>query len=475
MNILVLGATGYIGNLLVPQLLANGHRVSCLVRSRKRIEEKSWHHSVRVFEGDVLDESSLPPAMAQIDVLYYLVHSMDSPRGDFVALDRTAALNTGRAAKLAGVKRIIYLGGLGERDREQSPHLRSRHEVGDVLRTSGVAVTEFRAAVIVGAGSLSFEMVHHLANRLPVMICPRWVVTKTQPIAVSDVLAYLAAAVTRPESAGKVMDIGGPEVLTYRDMMLRVARVLGLRRWLIEVPVLTPRLSSYWVGLVTPVPIKPARALIEGLRHETVCRNNDAATLFGIKPTPFDEAVAQALQPVLPDQLLPAHARSDTLMSRVEPWHFLSDRRRVAANASADRLFEAVSSIGGDNGWYAANALWKMRGWLDELLGGVGLRRGRRHPDELAVGDALDFWRVEELEPGRRLLLRAEMKVPGRAWLEWEVEASGPAESVLKQTAVFYPRGLAGIAYWYSIYPVHVMVFRRLAKAIARKAEMLTT
>jgi hypothetical protein len=305
------------------------------------------------------------------------------------------------------------------------------------------------------------------------MICPRWVITRTQPIAVEDVLTYLVAALASAESTGKVIDIGGPEILTYRDMMLRVARALGLKRWLIEVPVLTPRLSSYWVGLVTPVPVKPARALIEGLRHETICENDDAKTLFHIAPIGFDQAVKRALSVVLSGQSDQQVKVGDSIISHIEPSHLLTDRRQLAVKASAEKLFQVVSSIGGENGWYAVNSLWKLRGLIDELFGGVGLRRGRRHPGELSVGDKLDFWRVEELDPGKRILLRAEMKLPGKAWLEFEIGLGGQESSILTQTARFYPRGLTGIVYWYGIYPVHILVFRRLATAIGKRAEFL--
>jgi uncharacterized protein YbjT (DUF2867 family) len=472
--ILVIGSSGYIGSKLVPLLLKQGYRVRCLVRDRNRIAAYAWSCSVEVKEGDVLDATSLNLAFQQVSVVYYLVHSMSNPTGDFAKLDRQAARNVGDAARRFGVDRIIYLGGLGKRCEEQSPHLRSRHEVGDVLRESGVPVTEFRAAVILGAGSLSFEMIHHLANRLPVMICPRWVVTRTQPISVDDVMAYLVAAITSPESTGRVIDIGGPEILTYREMMLRVARALGLRRWLIKVPVLTPRLSSYWVGLVTPVPVKPARALIEGLRHETICENDDAKTLFQIAPIGFDQAVKRALSVVLSEQSDQQLEQDKSVISRIEPSHLLTDRRQLAVRASAEKLFHVVSSIGGENGWYAADSLWKLRGLIDELFGGVGLRRGRRHPSELSVGDMLDFWRVEELDPDKRILLRAEMKLPGKAWLEFAVHETGRASSMLTQTARFYPRGLLGIVYWYGIYPIHILVFRRLAAAISKRAESLS-
>lgn len=471
--ILVIGAGGYIGSKLVPRLLEQGYRVRCLVRDRLRVDAYTWSGSAELMAGDVLDAASLHRAFQQVSVVYYLVHSMSNPTGDFAELDRQAARNVGVAATRSGVDRIIYLGGLGKRREEQSAHLKSRHDVGDILRQSGISVTEFRAAVIVGAGSLSFEMIHHLANRLPLMICPRWVVTRTQPIAVDDVLNYLVAAPASADSAGRVIDIGGPEILTYRDMMLRVARALGLKRWLIKVPVLTPRLSSYWVGLVTPVPVKPARALIEGLRHETICENADARTLFPIAPIGFDQAVEQALSVVLSSQSGQQVKAGESIMSHIEPSHLLSDRRQLAVGAPARKLYHVVSSIGGDTGWYAVDSLWRLRGLIDELFGGVGLRRGRRHPTELAIGDKLDFWRVEELVPGKRILLRAEMKLPGRAWLEFIVDDTGQDSSRLVQIARFYPGGLAGIAYWYGIYPVHIIVFRRLAAAIAKKAEAL--
>lgn len=468
-NVLVVGASGYVGSRLVPRLVAAGHRVTCLARDPSKLADLPWFDSIRALKGDVLNPADLSDAVRDTEVIYYLVHSMASSRDDFAELDRIAARNLGDAAREAGVKRILYLGGLGQRQVEQSLHLKSRHEVGDILRESGVAVTEFRAAVIVGAGSFSFEMIHHLANRLPIMICPRWVVTRTQPISIDDVLTYLVDALDRPDSIGRTFDIGGPEVMTYRDMMLRVAKALRLKRWLIEVPVLTPRLSSYWVGLVTPVPVGPARALIEGLRHETICENDDALTVFGLRPIDFDQAVNNALWPVLPGDEQKV-SQGDSIINWIEPSHILTDRREVDVSAPSDKLFEVVQTIGGENGWYSATWLWQIRGLLDELLGGVGLRRGRVDSKNIAVGDTLDFWRVEEYDPGKRLLLRAEMKVPGKAWLEFAVLSQSDEQSRLIQTARFYPRGLLGILYWYGVYPVHVWVFRRMARAIGARA-----
>jgi uncharacterized protein YbjT (DUF2867 family) len=469
-RVLVIGATGYVGSRLVPCLLREGHHVTCLVRMRKKLMNRPWCNRIQIHEGDALRPDSVEDILENQDIVYYLVHSMATSTGDFAELDRLAAANTGKAARNSGVKRIIYLGGLGRRQEHQSLHLKSRHEVGDVLRQSGVPVTEFRAAVIIGAGSLSFEMVHHLANRLPLMICPRWVITRTQPISIDDVTSYLVVALDQPQSVDKIIDIGGPEILTYRDMMLVVARVLGLHRWLIKVPVLTPRLSSYWVGLVTPIPINPARALIEGLRHETICENDDALRLFDIRPKSFEAAVRQALAPVLPEGETAPGIEPESVIARIEPSHILIDQRIVEVKAPAGRVFKIISAIGGNNGWYFANVLWKTRGLLDELIGGVGLRRGRRSQEDIAIGDSVDFWRVDELDAGRRILLRAEMKVPGKAWLEFDVKPTGPNSCVLTQIARFYPRGVLGLAYWYGVYPVHVLVFRGLIRAIMKRA-----
>jgi len=473
-TILVLGATGYIGSQLVARLIEEGYGVRCLVRDRKKIETRVWSDDIEIFEGDILAPDSLDKAFRDVDTVYYLVHSMAAPGGDFAKLDRKAARYAGEAAKKAGVGRIIYLGGLGRRDLQPSEHLKSRHEVGDILRSSGVPVTEFRAAVIIGAGSLSFELIHHLTNRLPVMICPRWVITRTQPISVRDVLDYLTAALENPESKNKVIDIGGPEILTYRDMILTVAKVLGLRRWLIKVPVLTPRLSSYWVKLVTPIPVKPARALIEGLRHETIRENNEADRLFAIQPEPFEAAVRKALTAVIPGEIIPEKGKAASIIMQIEPSHLLKNRRQVTVGAPAEHVFSVVSAIGGDNGWYYANWLWRLRGLIDKFFGGVGLRRSGRGEAVLAVGQTLDFWRIEEVEDEKRLLLRAEMKVPGNAWLEFEVQPLDARRSILIQTARFYPRGLAGIFYWYGIYPFHAIVFRGLAAAIAKRAKEVT-
>lgn len=474
-RILLLGASGYIGGRLLPRLIQRGHDVHCLLRNPNKIPPADAEQT-HVFEGDVLKPETLPPAFADTDIVFYLVHSMSAGDDDFEQRDRRAAEHVAAAAREAGVQRIVYLGGLGKRDENQTPHLRSRHEVGDILRSSGIPVTEFRAAVIVGSGSASFEMMHHLVNRLPVMITPRWVSVRTQPLAIADLLAYLLDAVERPETSGEIIDIGGPEVLTYREMMRTVARVLGLRRYVLPVPVLTPKLSSYWVNLVTPIPFSLARSLIESVRSETICENDRAAELFDIRPMPFEDAVRRALQKLHTASVETtwSSAGSPPAPQPLDPSHLKTDVQEVRCAASAEQLYHVISSIGGASGWHYANTLWRMRGFIDKQLGGVGLRRGRRHPTDLHVGEALDFWRVEEIDPGARLLLRAEMKVWGRAWLEFRVEPDGSGSRLI-QTARYYPRGVFGLIYWYGVYPAHVLVFRGMAKAIARKAEQATS
>lgn len=470
-RILVLGATGYIGRRLVPRLVRQGHEVRTLIRTLGKAAITGCEQCETV-QGDVLKKESLQRAFEGIDLVYYLVHSMAAGETEFERRDKAAAENVAEAAARCGVKRIIYLGGLGRRDLPQSAHLKSRHEVGDILRSGSVPVTEFRAAVIVGSGSVSFEMMHHLVNRLPVMICPRWVTVKTQPIAIRDVLSYLIEAADKPATAGLTMDIGGPDVLTYREMMLTVATVLGLKRYLIQVPVLTPRLSSYWVNLVTPIPTALARSLIESLRSETVCENDEARKHFDCSPMDFESAVRRALQHVTNSMVESTWTQADAIEADqpIDPSHILSDTRMLECQAAPERLFQTVSSIGGSRGWYYADWLWKIRGFFDKQIGGVGLRRGRRHPSDILPGEALDFWRVEEVVPNLRLVLRAEMKVWGRAWLEFTVEGLDGGRSRLIQKARYYPKGLVGLLYWYGIYPIHTMVFRGMARNIVRSA-----
>lgn len=468
--VLVLGATGYVGGRLIPRLVDRGYRVRVMVRDRGKLEGRPWLPWVEAFQGDALRPETLDAAFHGAGAVYYLIHSM-SAEGDFEAVDRQVAANVAAAADKAGLHRIIYLGGLGRRDIEQSAHLRSRHEVGDVLRSGMTPVTELRAAVIVGSGSLSFELIHHLVNRLPAMICPRWVYTRTQPLAVRDVLSYLVQSLGREQTAGLTIDIGGPDVLTYRDMMLGVANILGLRRYMIPVPVLTPHLSSYWVNLVTPIRASLARALIESLRSETICENNLAEEHFDIQPLSFHRAAELALERVRSHAVETTWTDATTVKPQsLDPSHLREDRRQLKIDASPERVFQVVASIGGDNGWYYGDWLWRLRGFIDQQFGGVGLRRGRRHPDQTSAGEALDFWRVQEYVPSRRLVLRAEMKVWGQAWLEFEVEPLPDSRSRLIQTARYYPRGLTGLVYWYSVYPLHAVVFRGLIKAIANRS-----
>jgi uncharacterized protein YbjT (DUF2867 family) len=480
MNVLVTGATGYIGGRLVPRLLAGGHHVRCMARDPSRLAGRPWP-GVEVVAGDALDPASLDRALAGMEAAYYLIHSLAAGERGFEERDREAARGFGEAAVRAGVKQVIYLGGLGENRAELSRHLRSRQETGEALRATGVPVTEFRAAVIVGSGSLSFEMIRYLTERVPVMVTPRWVHTRCQPIAVSDVIAYLVAAMGRPEAVGRLFEIGGPEVLTYGEMMLGYARTRGLRRWLVPVPVLTPQLSSYWVDLVTPIPKAYARTLVEGLRNEVVVHDDSAVRAFGVPATPYLEAVRLALDDVQRGKIetdwagsFPAGPR-DGAVSMEEREGRIFERRTRQVSADADHVYVAFTGLGGRRGWYHANLLWRLRGALDRLVGGVGMRRGRRHPDELRPGDALDFWRVEAVEPGRSLRLRAEMKVPGRAWLVFEVAPDDPNRARLFQTAVFEPRGLLGVLYWYTLYPLHQIVFSGLIEAVGRRAERSAT
>jgi uncharacterized protein YbjT (DUF2867 family) len=416
--------------------------------------------------------------MENVDHAYYFIHSM-SDTANFSSRDLVAAEHFGKAAKDAGVQRIIYLGGLGNPQADLSTHLRSRQETGEVLRGSGIPVTEFRAAIIVGSGSTSFEMIRYLAERIPIMITPKWVSTKVQPISIRNVLDYLVAALEVPESAGEIIEIGGDDVLTYGEMMMEYARVRRLKRYLIPVPVLTPRLSSYWVHWVTPLHANIAKPLIDGLRNEVVVRDQTAKRLFPeVKLIDYHSSVERALAKLNPDRI--ESTWSDSLATSngdSTPVHLsniegmITERRELEMAAPAKSVFSLIRSIGGKNGWLFAGFLWQLRGFLDRLVGGVGLRRGRRHPDQVRVGDALDFWRVEAFEPDRLLRLRSEMKLPGEAWLQFETQAKPGGSTKLVQTAYFAPRGLIGHLYWYALYPIHRIVFLGLIRAIAKRTD----
>ncbi len=467
--ILLTGATGYVGGRQLTALEARGEQVRCLAR---RPDELRTHvaGTTEVVGGDVLDPATLPPAFAGVDVLYYLVHSMGGE--DFEELDRAAAHNVARAAAAAGVRRVVYLGALAHGD-DLSSHLASRQETGRILREA-VPTTEFRASIVIGSGSLSFEIVRTLVDRLPVMITPRWVLRRAQPIAIEDVIAYLVAALDRESGGSDVFEIGGRDVVSYLDIMREYARQRGLRRLMIRVPVLTPTVSSLWLGLVTPVYARTGRKLIDGLRNDTIVRDPAALEAFAVDPRGIAGAVERALR--FEDREFAETRWSDAGSSRA-PRSFggerygarLVDSRSVRVPVPPGSAFAPIERIGGATGWYYGNWLWRLRGFLDLLVGGVGLRRGRRDPGHLFPGDTLDFWRVEAVEPGRLLRLRAEMRVPGRAWLQFEVAAEEDG-SEITQTAEFDPVGLSGLAYWYGLWPLHRLVFAGMLRGIARAA-----
>ncbi|MET8338259.1 SDR family oxidoreductase [Streptosporangium canum] len=481
MRCLVTGATGYIGGRLVPELLDAGHDVRCMVRSAGRLRDQPWASRVEVAEADAADAVRTGKALDGVDVAYYLIHTMGGG-ADFAAADRRAAATFAAAAREAGVRRVVYLGGLAP-DEELSPHLRSRVEVGEIFLRSGVSAVVLRAAVIIGSGSASFEMLRYLTERLPVMTTPRWVRTRTQPIAIRDVLRYLVGWAAVEGEVNRSFDIGGPDVLTYADMMRVYAEVAGLRRRvIIPVPMLSPGLSSHWVGLVTPVPAGIARPLVESLRNEAVCREHDIA---GYVPDPpggligLREAVELALRRIREAKVVTRWSSASTPGAPSDPlptdpdWaggSLYVDRRARRVDASPQALWAVIESIGGERGWYSLPVAWRARGLLDRLVGGVGLRRGRRDPRRLRVGDSVDFWRVEEVEPGRLLRLRAEMRLPGLAWLELSVHRRR-GRTVYGQRAIFHPRGLAGHLYWWSISPFHSLIFGRMTRNVAAAAE----
>ncbi|WP_055568098.1 SDR family oxidoreductase [Streptomyces atriruber] len=484
-HVLVTGATGYIGGRLVPELLAAGHRVRCLARSPEKLRDHPWAGQAQVVRGDVTDARSLAEAFEGIEVAYYLVHALNTGSG-FEDTDRRAARTFAEQAEAAGVRRIVYLGGLtpaGVDERELSAHLRSRAEVGRIFLDSQVPSAVLRAAVIIGSGSASFEMLRYLTERLPVMVTPSWVRTRIQPIAVRDVLRYLVAGAGLPAEVNRGFDIGGPDVMTYRDMMRAYARVAGLRhRLIVPVPLLTPGLSSHWVGLITPVPRQIARPLAESLRHEVVCQEHDIAAYVPDgpgRPLPFAQALRLALQRIQDAQVTTRWSSASVPGAPSDPlptdpdWaggSLYTDHRTLVVDASAPALWRVIEGIGGDNGWYSFPLAWAVRGWLDRLAGGVGLRRGRRDAHRLRVGDSLDFWRVEEIEAGRLLRLRAEMRLPGLAWLEMRVEQDDSGRTRYRQRALFHPRGLAGHAYWWAVAPFHAVVFGGMARNITEAA-----
>ena len=470
--VLVTGATGYIGGRLVPRLLAAGHRVRCLTRNPERLEGRDWP-GAEIVRGDVSDADSLVAALEGVYQAYYLVHAMGDKRPDFWEKDLRQAQIFAHACARAGVRRVIYLGGLGDPSRHRSRHLASRQEVGEALASAGVPALEFRAAVIVGSGSASFEMIRHLTERLPVMITPRWVNTRCQPIGIRDVLAYLLEALEHPDLEG-IYEIGGRDILDYRAMMLGYAQARGLWRLIIPMDVPFPRLSIHWVDLVTPIPEALAGPLVDGMTTEVVVRDPKALTAFRVCPMAYREALALALQRLDEDNVETTWASglAGDPEGRELGAHegMLLERHHRHVKAPPEAVFRACCTLGGEAGWPAGNWLWQLRGGLDRLSGGVGMRRGRRHPRNLRVGDPVDFWRVETLEPGHLLRLRAEMKLPGHAWLQFQVRPEGPGTR-LEQTAFFEPHGLLGLLYWYSVLPFHRFIFPGMVRALKHQAE----
>lgn len=472
--VLLTGATGYVGGRLLPLLEQQENQIRCLARRPEHLEARVAE-STEVVQADLLDPETLDKPLQGVDTAYYLVHSMGT-QGSFEEQDRRAAKNFAEACRAAGVRRIIYLGGLGDDNERLSPHLRSRHEVGEILRGSGSQVIEFRASIVIGSGSLSFELVRALVQRLPVMICPRWVSVEAQPIAIEDLLDYLLEALTWGGTESRIFEIGGPSRVSYGEIMREYAKQRKLTRWFISVPVLTPRLSSLWLGLVTPVYARIGRKLVDSLRNPTVVKNDDALKEFSVRPRGLDEAIERAL--ANEDHDFAETRWSDALSSSrgVMTWagvrlgSRIVDSRTEKVPVPPEQAFRPIRRIGGDQGWYYANFLWTIRAWIDLICGGIGKRRGRRDPDHLRVGDVVDWWRVEGYEPNRRLRLSAEMKVPGRAWLVFTVEPEEDG-SVIRQTAIFDPAGVLGLAYWYGIYPLHALVFRGMLRGIAGAAK----
>lgn len=476
MRILLTGATGYVGGRLLPLLEAAGHQVRCLARHPEHLGGRTGR-GTEVVAGDVLDSASLSGALEGIDLAYFLIHSLGD-RSGFEASEVQGARNFAAAAARAGVGRIVYLGGLGKDDGQLSPHLRSRQEVGRILRESGVVTLELRTSIVIGSGSLSFEMIRALCEHLPVMVTPRWVSVLAQPIAVQDLLDYLVAAIDVQIPSSLVVEIGGADQLSYAALMREYARQRHLRRIMIPVPVLTPRLSSLWLGLVTPLYARVGRKLIESIRHPTIVSDDLARQLFTVRPRTAGAAIAAALENE--DRAFAATRWFDAMSASGHPQVFggtrfgprLVDQRRVLIDAPIETCFGTIEQLGGAGGWLAWNALWRLRGVLDLLVGGVGMRRGRPRGRPLRIGDALDFWRVEAIDPPRLLRLRAEMKLPGRGWLEFSLDAEGD-RTRLRQTAMFDPVGLLGRAYWYSVYPLHALVFGGMIAALADRASRL--
>jgi uncharacterized protein YbjT (DUF2867 family) len=478
--ILITGATGYVGGRLAVRLLDAGYHIRCLVRDASRLRGRPWFKRVEIVEGDALIPETLDRALKDVSVAYYLIHGM---QGNIASAERdmNAARNFSEAAGRANIERIIYLGELVDPAANLSPYLRSRHETGSILRHGRVPVTEFRAGMIVGSGSVLFEMIRYLSEREPLLICPAWFYSTAQPIAIRDVLSYLIAALETDESIGRIIEIGGPTRLMYAEMVIRYAKERGLRRVLIRTPFNLPRLSAYWVHMVTPIHWRVILPLIEGLRAELIVHDDVARRVFpNIKPIDFQTAVHLALGRIQRDNV--ETSWSDALVTAMgdnKPYAFkveegmMMESRSLLLDLSTDAVFRAYTGIGGTRGWLYMDWAWAIRGWMDKAIGGVGIRRGRRHPDEIRTGDSLDFWRVEAVEQDQLLRLRAEMKVPGQAWLQFESIPAEDGKTLFTETAYYAPRGFWGFVYWYAMWPFHAFLFDGLIRRLASRAHLL--
>ncbi len=480
-RITVLGATGYVGGRLVPRLLQAGYKVRAVARSASKLHCRSFAQDpdLEIVAADVLQEESLTQALEDCFAVYYLVHSMSATNKDFASADRQAAQNLVRAAEKNQVQRLFYLGGLGEKSSHLSHHLSSRLEVGEILESSSIPLTWLRAAVILGSGSASFELVRYLVDRLPVLVTPKWVRTLSQPIAIRNVLDYLVGCLENSDTAGKSFDIGGPDILSYEDLFRIYAQEAGLpRRIIIPIPLLSPKLSSYWINLITPVPVGLAKPLFEGMRNEVICRENSIRTFVPVRLLSCREVISRALQKVRQQEV--DTDWSDAGQIRPPEWLAYGDAHyaggtvlecnyKLELGCSPEEIWQVLTSMGGETGWVFADNLWKLRGYMDKFLGGVGLRRGRPRAKQLRVGDALDFWRVLLVEENRRLQLLAEMKLPGEAILQFQIEPLQKKGCELRQISRFLPQGLSGIVYWYAFYPFHKFIFRGMLTKIANR------
>ncbi|MEO9474924.1 MAG: SDR family oxidoreductase [Cyclobacteriaceae bacterium] len=471
MRILLTGATGYIGKRILPLLVQNGHEVICCVRDRNRFyAPKSIQEHIEIIEVDFLKDETLQRIPQDIDAAYYLIHSMSSST-DYQQLELKSAINFRERLSHTNAKQVIYLSGIINED-TLSPHLESRKAVEDELSKGIYAMTTFRAGIIIGSGSASFEIIRDLVEKLPIMITPKWLNTRSQPIGISDVIQYLYGSLLKKETFNQNYDIGGPDILTYKEMLLGFAKERKLKRWIITVPVMTPRLSSYWLYFVTSTSFKLASALVDSMKVEVICRPSNINQILGINPISYNEALQKAFARIEQNQIISSwkdslisgrfkHGLSDYI--RVPTHGCFTDKRKVTIT-DEEATLNRIWSIGGNKGWYYANWLWQIRGFIDKLIGGVGLRRGRTDPNKLSAGDAVDFWRVLLADrPEKRLLLFAEMRIPGDAWLEFKIE-----NGTMTQTATFRPRGLAGRLYWYSVWPFHGFVFNGMLNNIAQ-------